>query len=60
MFRKVYDPYKTVKHVSYREARARYKAEQAWADKFTRFMFTLMMIAVILAIAAGNLVHVAP
>jgi hypothetical protein len=58
--RKIYDPYKTIKHVSYREMRARYKREQAWADKFTRIIFTLMAIGVFLVIALSNLVHVAP
>ena len=60
LLRKIYDPRKTIKHVSYREMRARYRRDQAWADKFTRIIFTAMAIGVLLVIVAGNLVHVAP
>jgi hypothetical protein len=58
--RKIFDPYKTIKHVSYREMRARYKREQAWADKFMKFIVVTVSIAIVILLAAENLVRLAP
>lgn len=59
-FRRLYDPFKTIKHVSYREMRARYKKQQAWADRYTKIIFTLMMIGIVIVIVAGSRMPVVP
>jgi hypothetical protein len=58
--RKIYDPYKTIKHVSYRQMRAEYKRQELRFVRFWTAAFWTLIVAMTILFFAERLVRLAP
>ena len=48
MIKKFFDPNQTVRHVPYKEIRARLKREQEWSEKFVRVLALFSLAGVLI------------
>lgn len=58
--RKIFDPNKTIKHVSYKQTRAEFKKQEARFIRFWTIVFWVAIFAMFALFIVENLVRLAP